>query len=451
MELKAEARHIFDDARKRVGLDRVMRQYVHVDRGILQLGELSYEIAAFRRIVLVAIGKAAVPMTEEVLLALANVLSPTQSLEGVAVGATAPGRPDRRVRYFMGSHPLPDERSVAAADTILELLSTCDEQCLVLLLLSGGASSMVEKPLLPSMSIEDAATLHRALVHSGLPIAQMNALRKHFSAVKGGRLAVAAGRASLCTMIVSDVPPAAMDVVGSGPSLPDSSTSQECRDLVRDHAAALRLTDKLRLYFEDPALAETPKRGDAALANGQFELLLSSDDLCKAAQESAEARGFAVTVDNRCDEWDYRDAAQYLLDRAEALRQHHAQVCLLSAGEISVPLGTTHGQGGRNQHFVLECVRLARERGADVTVLSAGSDGVDGNSPAAGAVADSRTAERAAALGLSVEGALADFDSYNFFSALGDALVTGPTGNNLRDLRILLVTHSPNHDPATRA
>ena len=250
---------------------------------------------------------------------------------------------------------------------------------------------MIEKPLDGSITVDETAQFYRSLVHSGLPITQMNALRKHFSQVKGGRLAVAAQRATQCTLLISDVPESVLHVVGSGPSLPDPSTTEECRRIIDANLDALNLSRKLLAFFRDPALEETPKDGHPAFARASWLSLLSSDDLCRIAGENAARLGFHVVVDNRCDDWDYRDAAAYLLDRLQELRQQHAKVCLLSAGEISVRLPPAYGGGGRNQQFVLECSRLVNERKMKVTVLSGGSDGVDGNSPAAGAVCDETT------------------------------------------------------------
>jgi hydroxypyruvate reductase len=166
--------------------------------------------------------------------------------------------------------------------------------------------------------------------------------------------------------------------------------------------------------------------------------LLSSDDLCRIAGEAAAKLGFHVVTDNSCDDWEYTDAAAYLLDRLRELRRAYPKVCLVSAGEISVKIPAVHGIGGRNQQFVLECSRLITKTNLKATVLSGGSDGVDGNSPAAGAVCDETTMARAADKGYDVMAGLARFDSYTVFRALGDTIITGPTGNNVRDLRILL-------------
>ena len=266
----------------------------------------------------------------------------------------------------------------------------------------------------------------------------MNALRKHFSQVKGGRLAVAARNATQCTLLVSDVPENLLHVVGSGPSLPDPSTAEECRQIIAANLDVLNLSGKLFAFFRDSQLEETAKADHPAFRNARWLSLLSSDDLCGAAGEIAAHLGFHVVVDNRCDDWDYRDAAEYLLSRLKGLRQQYPKVCLLSAGEVSVRLASVHGSGGRNQQFVLECSRLIVEKNMKATVLSGGSDGVDGNSPAAGAVCDETTMSRAAFKGFDIIAGLEQFDSFPIFRALDDAIVIGPTGNNVRDLRILL-------------
>ena len=297
---------------------------------------------------------------------------------------------------------------------------------------------MIEKALDGSFTVEETAQFYRSVVQSGLPITQMNALRKHFSQVKGGRLAVAAQNATQCTLLISDVPESVLHVVGSGPSLPDPSTTEECRQIMAANLDALNLSGKLLDFFRAPEFEETAKADHPAFGKASWLSLLSSDDLCRIAGENAASLGFHVVVDNRCDDWDYRDAAVYLLDRLQELRQLYPKVCLLSAGEISVRLPPAHGVGGRNQQFVLECTRLISEGDLQATVLSGGSDGVDGNSPAAGAVCDKTTMVRAVSKGLDIIAGLEQFDSFPIFRALNDAIITGPTGNNVRDLRIVL-------------
>jgi glycerate 2-kinase len=438
MTLPNTAKELFLDTLCHLNVAERMRNVVRRDGETLLVGELKYKLREFRRVVAISIGKAAAPMWDAVLPILETASKQGQVIQAIVVGVTRPENEGSRVRFFAGGHPIPNQVSRNAAEAILELLSSCDEHSLVIFLISGGSSAMVEKPLDVSFTVEDTANFYRVLVQSGLPITQMNTLRKHFSQVKGGRLAVAAQGATQCTLLISDVPETTLHVVGSGPSLPNPSTAEECRRIVAANPGALNFSDKLLAYFTDPGLEETPKVDHPAFRKSSLLSLLSSNDLCRIAGETATRLGFHVVVDNSCDDWDYRDAAAYLLDRLQELHRQHPKICLLSAGEISVQIPPTHGIGGRNQQFVLQCARLIAERNIEATVLSGGSDGADGNSPAAGAICNETTVMRSYAMGLDIIAALEQFDSFNIFSKLGDAIITGPTGNNVRDLRILL-------------
>lgn len=438
MTLLKTARDIFLETLHGLNIEQAMRNRIQAQGESILVGEFKYDLREFDRVVVISIGKAAVPTCDSLLPTLEASLKQGQTIQAIVVGTTKLRKEDSSVRFFPGSHPIPDQMSKDAAEAILELLGSCNEQCLVFFLISGGASAMVEKPLDSSLTVEDTAHFYRALVHSGLPITHMNALRKHFSRVKGGRLAVAAAVATQCTLLISDVPETALHVVGSGPSLPDPSTSEECRRIIAANSGVLNFSDNLLAYFRNPRLEETPKADHPAFRKSTWLSLLSSADLCRVAGDAARQLGFQVVIDNGCDDWDYRDAAAYLLDRLQELRHHHPKICLLSAGELSVQIPSAHGTGGRNQQFVLQCARLIAERNIKATVLSGGSDGADGNSLAAGAICDETTAARAHAMGLDMVAALEQFDSFNIFGRLEDAIVTGPTGNNVRDLRILL-------------
>ncbi|MDQ2835567.1 MAG: DUF4147 domain-containing protein [Acidobacteriota bacterium] len=438
MDLRLTARNLFTTTLQQLSIPNAMQLRVMRQNEKLLIGGHTYELRNFRRIVVIAIGKAAVPMCDALLLQIQPAPSSHQTLEGIIVGPSTPTAPPAHFQFFQGEHPIPGPNSQLAAQAILTMLSFCDPHCLVFFLISGGASAMVEEPLDPRFPLEQVAAFHQALVHSGLPITTMNTLRKHFSRVKGGRLAVAAQHAAQCTLLISDVPGYALHTVGSGPSLPDPSTIRDCRQIIQAHAASLALSTVVRRYFDSPQLEETPKPHHPAFAQSHLVSLLSSDDLCTLAAQAARAHGFHVEIDNRCDDWDYREAARHLLQHLHQLRRNHPRVCLLSAGEVSVQLPPNHGTGGRNQQFVLECARLLVENDIHATVLSAGSDGSDGNSSAAGAVCDETTFARTAARGLDAAAALEHFNSTPLFFVLGDAIVTGPTGNNVRDLRIFL-------------
>jgi hydroxypyruvate reductase len=188
--------------------------------------------------------------------------------------------------------------------------------------------------------------------------------------------------------------------------------------------------------------AATMSGEDPSFRDSVFEILLSGHDLVENARALAQKAGYHVEVDNSCDDWDYAEAARYLLERFHSLRATHPRLCLLSGGEVTVTLSRSPGAGGRNQQFALACaLDLAKYDGERLTVLSAGSDGIDGNTRTAGAIADPTTAARARAFGFDPEQSLAAFNACPLFTALGDAVVTGPTGHNLRDLRILLADH----------
>jgi hydroxypyruvate reductase len=317
----------------------------------------------------------------------------------------------------------------------LKALDAQNAASLVIFLLSGGGSAIVEKPIDDEVSLADLIATYRVLVHSGAPIAEMNAVRKHLSAVKGGRMAQAAYPARQVSILISDVPDATPDALASGPTMADSTTVEDCHRIAAKHGMVPQFPACVRELFERHALEETPKLGDPVFQHSRWWTVLSNATLLEAARAEAERQGFVVEIDNSCDDWDYARAADYLLGRLRDLRKLASRVCLISGGEVTVKV-TNGGAGGRNQHFALYCAE--KIAGENCTVLSAGTDGIDGNSIAAGAVVDGTTMERAKLRGLDARRALESFDSYPFFERIGDAVVTGPTGNNLRDLRVLL-------------
>ena len=236
------------------------------------------------------------------------------------------------------------------------------------------------------------------------------------------------------TMLISDVPVGMPDAIGSGPSLPDSTSLAECRGLLR----GLELPVSVAKFFSGTLCVETPKLGDGCFARAHWDVVSSSEHLAAAASKAARAAGFRVEIDNGCDEWEYRDAGRYLIDRGLEISGGPDRVCLISVGEVGVTLPAETGEGGRNQQFALWCAAEMARRGMEATIASVGSDGIDGNSQLAGAVCDEDTAGREAELGLNVEEALERFDAAPLLKAVGAAIETGPTGNNLRDLRMLL-------------
>ena len=294
---------------------------------------------------------------------------------------------------------------------------------------------MVEKPIDDEISLDDLIATYRALVFSGANIVEMNAIRKHLSAIKGGRLARIAHPAQQVSLLVSDVPDNMPDALASGPTMPDPSTVEDCYTISTRYDLLEQFPESVRELFQRQALEETPKPGDEVFHRSRWWPVLSNASVVEASRLEAQRLGFVVEVDNSCDDWDYKRAADYLLERVQELRTKSERGCLISGGEVTVKV-TNGGTGGRNQQLALACA--SKIAGEKMTVLSAGTDGIDGNSPAAGAIVDGTTMERAKARGLAPETYLSEFNAYAFFDKMGDAMVTGPTGNNLRDLRILL-------------
>jgi glycerate 2-kinase len=434
MNLRQYARTLFQRTMQSIDVSAAIRtNLTHVQNGLSVAGR-TFSLQDFDSILLVALGKAAAEMSH----------ATAQILEGLPVcGLVVSGRVeadrDARLSYRTGGHPLPTLESREAAKAVLALLATATERTLVLFLISGGASAMCELPLQSSISIQETSALYETLLHSGLPITEMNCVRKHFSAVKGGRLAKAAGRATQITLIISDVPRNLLDVVASGPTLPDTSTAEECRQILTGEGLLCHLPPNIVSFFNDPLLPDTVKSWDSCFSRSEMQCLLSEDALLEQASEIAVADGFQVMIDMTCDDWPVEEAANYLLKRVSHLEGNGGRHCLISGGEISVRLPEQVGVGGRNQQFALTCASLLHHQHRNVTVLSAGSDGLDGNSPAAGAIIDGQTWTEAQERGLDPEKHLRHFDSFPLLDAIGASIVSGPTGNNLRDIRIMLV------------
>jgi hydroxypyruvate reductase len=452
------ARTLFEQALAECSIERAFERKLRVvtdAEGVWLFVEGGEAIALdrVRRVRVVSVGKAAAAMLNAL---LARLRLPSMcELQGVLIAAERPANLRATIQFYPGDHPLPNEASFAGARAALAMLHALGEytahsyssrdvstqnftpdDTLCIFLLSGGASAMMELPLDEAISLDDTGAFHRALVQCGASIVEMNCVRKHFSAVKGGRLALAAGGAQTLSLLVSDVPPAHLDALGSGPTVGDSSTVAECRKILARYGLMERFPASVRRFFASVELPETPKPGEL---NARCCKLGDSDDLAEAARRHAERLGFHAVIDNACDDWSYDAAANHLLKRLRELRRQHSRVCLISAGEVTVRVDAPYAsaRGGRNQHFALYMATQLRDDDGPIAVLSAGSDGVDGNSDAAGAIVDEQTLD-GDSLRESALRALVEFDSSSWLSVRGAAVVTGPTGHNLRDLRILL-------------
>ncbi len=437
--MKKTAQEIFRETLAALNIHTALERHFARAGSIIHAGRTEIDLRDYREIVAIVYGKGAYAMAE----ALDDLLAPEFPYDRIVVGPAPPERELAGWRTFIGGHPVPNEASFAAGQAILQRLQKCDERTLILFLLSGGGSSIVERPL-PIVSQPDLAStladfqrFNAALTGCGAPIEQINIIRRHVSATKGGRLAAAAPASMKLTYGVSDVPLGEENSLGSGPTLPDASTLADAERVIREYSLREKLPAKIRDAFERGALPETPKEGDAAFARSHFVLILSQHDLTHAAHLACESRGYSCVCDTETDNMPLEQSADHLL---RMLAQQKAlcpgrRVAVIAGGEVSCPV-TGDGMGGRNSAFVLACVpKIAGKR---ITVLSAGTDGIDGNSPAAGALADGESLARAQVAGLDPADFARRSDAYHFFEALGDAVISGPTGNNVRDLRVLL-------------
>lgn len=428
-EMRAMARHLFAHGLVESSVERAFARHVSCEHNTLRVCEDLYDLSSYSRVFVVSLGKVA----ETMVSALESRAG--SRFEGIIASSQAPASQTRGFRYFRGGHPAPNAESIRAAEAVLKSLHALKESALVVFLLSGGGSSIVEKALEEEITLEHLIATYRGLVLSGAPIGEINAIRKHLSAIKGGRLAQAAFPARQVSLLVSDVPDRHPDALASGPTMPDSTSVEDCYRIAGQYGLIEQFPPSVRRLFERHALEETPKSDEPSFHRSRWWTVLSNRSLLEATKAEAERAGFRVEVDNTCDDWDYLEAAGYLLPRLDQLRRQSTRVCLLSGGEITVKV-TGEGVGGRNQQFALACAEKIAQQ--NIAILSAGTDGIDGNSPAAGAIVDGTTVTRARDRGLDAQASLASFSAYPFFDSLGDAIVTGATANNLRDLRILL-------------
>jgi hydroxypyruvate reductase len=424
------AQQIFLEMMAVIDVRHAMLAKLKREGGALVAGGLSMPLLRAPRVV--AFGKAANRMAS----VLYEILD-GQVEGGVVVAPAEPAKKLAPFRYFLGGHPYPTAATLEGADAALETVSGLTGDDFVIFLVSGGGSAMFERPLDPSISLADLVEFNRVLVTGDLPIEQINTLRKHLSAVKGGRLGARAYPARQLTIFISDVPDHLPSMVASGPTMPDESTTEQCHALAEQHGLVAKFPPSIRKLFEQRALEETPKPEDERFQHSRYFCLLSNRDAVEAAKAAAEKLGFLCEIDPNPWDADYRQVAEANLASLNALMQAHPgqPACLLVGGEVTCPV-TGPGMGGRNQAFVLYAAQLIA--GERRVVLSAGTDGRDGNSPTSGALADGQTVLRAKVLGMDPAHYLAESDAYSFFRTLGDTLDTGFTDNNVRDLRLWL-------------
>jgi len=347
---------------------------------------------------------------------------------------TQPGR----IEVVEASHPVPDAAGERAAQRILQLTQGLTADDLVLCLISGGASALLSLPA-EGLSLEDKRAINKALLNSGAAIDEMNCVRKHLSAIKGGRLAAACAPARVVTLLISDVPGDAPEVIGSGPTVPDSSSCADALRILQRYAIDIPAAACAGL---DSGAFETPKPGDARFAGHDVHMIATPQQSLEAAAALARSAGIEAHILSDEIEGESREVGKVHAALARAVARRGApftKPCvILSGGETTVTVKSKGGRGGRAGEFLLGCA-IALQGEPGVHVLAADTDGIDGIEDNAGALVTPDTLARAAAAGLKASDCLDRNDAYSFFQALGDLVVPGPTFTNVNDFRALLV------------
>ncbi|WP_172327555.1 glycerate kinase [Mangrovicoccus sp. HB161399] len=358
-------------------------------------------------------------------------------LEGVVVTRYGYAVPCERIRVMEAAHPVPDAAGLAASEALFAAVEGLTEDDLVVALVCGGGSALLPAPA-GDLSLEDEAALNQALLASGAPISAMNAIRKHLSRIKGGRLAAAAHPAKVVSLVVSDVPGDDPAQVASGPTVPDRVSLADALAHVARHRIAL--PPKVSAALE--AAEEAPRPEDPVFARNEVRVIASAELSLQAAKDAAEAEGLPAVILSDALEGEAREAGRF----HAALAAHVAQsgepfgapVVILSGGETTVTLRGAPGKGGRNTEFLLSAA-LDLDGVEGVTALSADTDGIDGSEDNAGAFADGGTLARMRAAGADPAAHLTGHDAWSAFAASGDLFVPGPTGTNVNDFRAFLV------------
>jgi hydroxypyruvate reductase len=435
--LRRDALAIFKAALKAADPGEAIRRNVEVSGSELRVGQKRYDLERYGRILVLGAGKASARMAEALEKLLGRRI--TQGLINTKYGHTANVH---RIELHECGHPVPDAAGVEGSRRIAALAAEAGKEDLVIVLISGGASALMPLPSEP-IELEEKQETTRLLLACGATIQEINAVRKHISAIKGGQLARLAAPAMVVALMLSDVIGDALDVIGSGPTVPDASTFQSAWQVIEKYELQDRIPGVVRHRLEAGLLGEigeTPKPGDTCFRRVQNVIVGSNRLAVDAAARAAHARGYRPVVLSTLIEGETREIASMhaaiLKEVIASGRPARPPVCFISGGETTVTL-RGEGLGGRNQEFALACA-LALDGTPGAAALSGGTDGTDGPTDAAGAIADGRTVERARKLGLDAAAFLARNDSYHFFDPLGDLIRTGPTGTNVMHIRHLL-------------
>ena len=438
--LHTAAREIFDAALIAADARQAVVRALVLDNSTLSFQRTEIDVSA-RPVYAIALGKAAMAMSAGLSDVLGDKL--TAGIACALPHEVSWGLNPNRWEMFYGGHPYPIEGSFIAARASVDMLRRVPDGGLVVFLVSGGGSAMFELPADERITLDEMREANRQLVQCGATIAEINSVRRAFSAVKGGKLSDCAPQADQITLIVSDTNAGDETAVASGPTLKPTESAPNSTDVVRRYGLDSSLPESILNAIEANKAAARTETDRLRI----HQVLLDNHTAVEAAARQAEQLGFVVEIADDINEQEISAGCELLVSRTRALWKKSANgknMCLISGGEFSCPV-RGDGVGGRNSETVLRCaLKLSEVTRLDENelfrwiVLSAGTDGIDGNSPAAGAIADETTIARGLSAGLDASDFLARSDSFSYFDRLGNALVTGSTGTNARDLRVLL-------------
>jgi len=436
-KLREDAVAIFKAGLRAVEPAEAVHRYVRRDGNFLLVADRRYDLRAYKNIFVVGAGKAACPMA-----AALEKIFPDRLTSGHISAKYGHLSPLKKIQVQEAGHPIPDAAGLRGTQKILALLKQAEQNDLVVGVISGGGSALLPMPS-AGITLEEKQAVTKLLLACGANINEMNAVRKHLSQVKGGQLARAAYPATLITLIVSDVVGDPLEVIASGPTVPDQSTFLDVQMILKKYGIREQLPDSVQRRLVKGLrgeVSETPKAGDAIFEKTQNLIIASNRQAIEAAKAEAEKLGYHTLILSTFIEGETREVARVHAAIAKEIRTTghplSPPACVISGGETTVTL-RGDGLGGRNQEFVLAATMDIAEL-QNTAILSAGTDGTDGPTNAAGAIGDGETIKRAMALNLNPQIFLDNNDSFRFFEKLGDLLITGPTNTNVMDLRFIL-------------
>lgn len=438
---KKALEHIFRAGLKAVDPEGAVREYVRCKGNRLFVGDRSYMLDRFKRILLIGAGKGTAPMAK----ALEDILGDWLT-SGWIIVKYGHGVSLKKTRIMEAGHPIPDEAGLRATKGLLKQIRECTAEDLIICAFSGGGSALMPAPL-PPINLDQKRETTRLLMECGATINEINAIRKHLSGSKGGRLAKTAYPATLVSLILSDVIGDQLDVIASGPTVPDESTYRDCINIIEKYDLMNRLPEGVVEYFQQGAagiLPETPKVGDPVFSKVQNLIVGNNRGSLLAAKEQAVSLGYNTMILSSQIEGEAKEVARVLAAIGKEICQAGMPLsppaCLLAGGETTVTI-RGRGKGGRNQELAL-AFAIAIDGWERISLLSAGTDGTDGPTDAAGAIVSGLTCRRARQADLNPGAYLLDNNSNSFFESLGGLLKTGPTRTNVMDIICMLVEDS---------